>query len=80
MKCIQLLGAANIIVGNIVEQDDDGTYFRTMTMATKNFGYVADEKNLYQLVIYFPETYTAIKYQDVIESVEIIINSRQKLD
>lgn len=69
--------ATNIIRTNNVAQDDDETYFRTMTTDAKEFGYTQDEINLYQLVIYFPENYDTVDYQDIIESIEIIVNSTQ---
>ena len=73
-------GANNIIISNTSGVDADGTYFRTITTNPKTFGYKNDEINFYQLVIYFPEIYTATQYQDVIEGVEIIVNSRQILN
>lgn len=72
-------GATNLITNtnNVVALDDDGTYFRTITMDTEFFGYLQDETNLYQLIIYFPETYKSIAYQDIIEGIEINVNSTQ---
>ena len=70
-------GAVNIINGNDVVQDEDGTYFRHISTLTKTFGYKQDETNIYYLVVYLPKQYDSIDYQNVIESMEIIVNSRQ---
>lgn len=74
-----LPNAENVELSNNILPDDDGTYFRTLTATTEVFGDVDNELNLYKLVIGFPETYRSVEYQDIIESVEIIINSRQVL-
>lgn len=74
------VGATNIITTNNIEQDEYGTYFREIKTDTKSFGYENNESNTYQLVIYFPNTYTATDYQNIIESVEIKINSKQVMD
>lgn len=70
-------GATNIINSDVISQDEDGTYFRTMTTPTNNFGYETNETNTYQLVIHFPATYKSPEYQNLIEGLEIQINSKQ---
>ena len=70
----------NIITSDIISRDEHETYFRILTTEKKTFGYTEDESNLYKLVIYFPETYRDIKYQDVIEGIEIQVNSSQIID
>jgi hypothetical protein len=72
--------AENVELSNNILPDDDGTYFRTLTAKTAFFGDTDNELNLYKLVIGFPETYKSVEYQDIIESVEIIINSKQVLE
>lgn len=72
--------ATNIITQNTIEADSDGTYFRTITTDTKTFGYIQNETNIYQLLVYFPTTYSSVQYQDIVESIEIIINSRQVIN
>jgi hypothetical protein len=74
------VGATDIITTNNIEQDEYGTYFRKIKTDTKSFGYENNESNTYQLVIYFPNTYTSIDYQNIIESVEIKVNSKQVMD
>lgn len=82
-------GATNIITTRTIEQDDDYTYFQTLKTAMKTFGHENMETNTYNLVIYFPELYAAMEYENVIEnvkildyqnmieSIEIVVNSRQ---
>jgi len=68
----------NILEGGTPVADSFGTYFRTFTAATREFGYEEDETNIYELLIEFPANLTSsYAYQDVIESIEIIVNSRQ---
>lgn len=74
------IGAESIITSNIIDLDEDETYFRTIKAEEKEFGFSRDETNNYQLIIYFPETYKDIEYQDIIEYVEIIVDSKQKID
>lgn len=81
-------GATSIIKTNTVEQDDDGTYFRTMTTDTQELLFRTPKTNSYQLVVNFPLSYTdpntntttsynVEKYQDIIEAIEIKVESRQ---
>lgn len=69
--------AVSAIKTNEVAKDDDGTYFRTITTDTQTFLYTKAETNTYQLVIKFPEQYNNIEYQDVIEAIEITVDSKQ---
>ena len=67
----------NVIEEDKTEQDEDGTYFRKITTAKETFSYNSDEKNIYQLKIKFPKQYNQIEYQNIIEGIEININSKQ---
>lgn len=69
--------ATSIIETNEVEQDKDGTYFRTMTTKTEALYYKEPKTNVYQLVIHFPANYNTVEYQDIIEMLEITVDSRQ---
>lgn len=69
--------AVNMIETNEVEQDEDGTYFRTMTTKTEELYYKEPKTNVYQLVIHFPANYNTVEYQDIIEMLEITVDSRQ---
>ena len=60
-------------------QDEDGTYFRIITTETESFSFREDETNIYQLVVHFPQEYNTINYQDIIEGIEITVNSKQIL-
>ena len=70
-------GASTIFTSDNTEQDSDSTYFRNFKTDTKYFSYLYDEKNTYQLVVRFPKDYIDYKYQDIYESIEITIKSKQ---
>lgn len=70
--------SANSIVNlDIVAPDEDGTFFRTLTTSRVYFGFEEVETNEYTLLVYFPETFKNSKYQDLIESIQINIDSQQ---
>ncbi len=69
--------AENAIIDSQVIQDTDGTYFNKFTTDTKYFSHSYNETNTYQLVVYFPETYVDEMYQDIVDSIEITVNSKQ---
>lgn len=70
-------GAQNIIKNNEIVLDEHGTYFRTLTTEKINLSYKVGTTNLYQLVVYFPKEYNTENYQDIIELIEITVNSHQ---
>lgn len=70
-------GSQDIINSANTQIDEHNTYFNLYTTPTSYFGYESDEQNIYQLVVYFPSMYNSIDYQDVIENIEIIIESKQ---
>lgn len=75
--------ATNIIKTNEVKKDseeEDAALFRYITTEKQTLQYTKTETNLYQLVVYFPEDYNTGEYQDVIEAIEITINSNQILE
>lgn len=72
--------AENAITSSDVIQDDDGTYFNVFTTDTKYFNYSYNEVNTYQLVVYFPAIYIDEIYQDIVDSIEITVNSKQIMD
>lgn len=69
--------AEDAITDSDVIQDDDGTYFNIFSTDTKYFTHSYNETNNYQLVVYFPSTYVDEMYQDIIELIEIRIDSKQ---
>lgn len=70
-------GATSIITNNTTVQDDDGTYFRLLTTNTEELQYRTPKTNSYQLVVQFPQNYNTESYQDIIEAIEIKVESRQ---
>ena len=73
-------GAVNVISSTTsVATDSDGTYFKTMVAPSESFTYTQDQQYTYQLVIYFPTAYMSYSYQDIVESIEIVVDSRQVL-
>jgi len=71
--------AENIIGTPQVIQDSDGTYFNVFTTDTEYFSHAYDESNEYQLVVYFPSSLVDERYQDIIDSIEITVDSEQVL-
>ncbi len=69
--------AENIITDEDVVQDDDGTYFNVLSTDRKYFYHTYNETNQYQLVVYFPSTNIDELYQDIVESIEITVDSKQ---
>lgn len=72
--------AESAITGENVIQDSDGTYFNTFTTDTQYFNYSYNETNEYQLVVYFPSNYIDEMYQDIIDSIEITVDSKQVIN
>jgi hypothetical protein len=70
-------GNTNIISSDVISQDSDGTYFRVMTTDEKNFGFASNETNVYKLVVSFDSKYNNITYQNIMESIEIDVSSKQ---
>lgn len=73
-------GTENIFVEDIIQPDEYGTYFRTFTTPKETFEHSKKQTNIYTLVVKFPITYKQPIYQDLIESIEIQINSRQLIE
>ena len=69
----------SIIETNEIQQDEDGTYFRTITTKQEELLYKEPKTNVYNLVIKFPQNYNTKEYQDIIEMLEITIDSAQKM-
>lgn len=72
--------AEDIILTNVVEQDQYETYFRNISANPREFSYQQNQTDEYQLAVYFPIVYKDIAYQNFIESVEIIVESKQILE
>ena len=69
--------ATNLINANnsTIAPDQDGTYFQREELL-----YSTPKTNNYTLVVYYDTTNKEAKYQDTVESVRIIIESRQIID
>ncbi len=74
--------ATNLISSSntVIERDDDGTYFQTFTMSEETLLYQSPKVNNYTLVVKFADYYRNYKYQDMVESVRIVIDSEQIID
>ena len=73
------INAENIAASSSPQPDADGTYFKTILTPKVIFGHTTNQINNYQLIIYFPEIYKSIEYQNIIEVLEIQVNSRQRI-
>ena len=63
-----------------VHADTDGTYFKNFKTSTQTMAHSTKKTDVYYLLIYFPETYkNQPEYQNMIESMEVIIDSKQKV-
>lgn len=69
--------ASNIIVTENIDPDDDGMFLKKIIAPSEYFTYQYDEVNNYTLLIYFPKTYNTYIYHNLIDSVEVVIESRQ---
>ena len=70
----------DIIEIPIITQDEDATYFKQLVEDKQEFPYTQGYTNTYTLVIEFPEEFKGIEYQDIIECIEISIDSKQIID
>jgi len=74
-------GAQDVISSTTsITQDEHGTYFKTMVAPSETFSYTTDQVYSYQLAIYFPRDYMSYQYQDIVESIEIVVDSKQIID
>ncbi len=58
-------------------QDEDGMYFFRFQTPAQNFQRNIEKTDHYQLVVTFPSSYNEETYQDLIDSVEVVINAQQ---
>lgn len=75
-------GSVNLIsaTNTVVSSDSDGTYFQNFTFEKEELYYQTPTTNTYTLVIYFDQTNNDAKYQDVVEGIQIIVDSRQMIE
>ena len=69
--------ATNIISSKEVFQDEDMMYFNRFMTGTRTFSKDKDMIDKYKIIVNFPKEYNDSKYQDLIDSVEVVIESRQ---
>lgn len=72
-SAVNLITSAN----TTIETDEYGTYFLSSTMDSQNLLYNSPKTNNYTLLVYFDESNNSFKYQDVVESVRLVVNSEQ---
>ena len=70
-------GTTNLFEGYTTEQDEYGTYFKTITSSENTFGFEQNETNTYRLEVTFPTEYNSVEYQGIIEALEITVDSQQ---
>lgn len=70
-------GTENLFASYETEQDEHGTWFKTITSTEKTFGFEANETNTYKLQVSFPTAYNSVEYQGIIEALEIKVNAQQ---
>ena len=75
-------GNNNLILSNktFVAKDEYGTYFKTFEIESGELYYSNPSTNSYMLLVYFDKKNNDSKYQGMVESIKIIIDSRQIID
>ena len=63
-----------------IEYDEYNTIFKTITLSKENLLYSTPKTNNYTLLIYYDSNNNDAKYQDTIESIRIVTNSRQIIE
>lgn len=73
-------GLDDILIDREIKQDSDGTYFYIMKTKQEEFGFIENQTNNYKLKIKFPKEYMDFNYQNIVDSIEIIVNSEQVIN
>lgn len=63
-----------------IENDEHNTIFKVITLQKQDLLYGTPSTNNYTLLIYYDESNTNAKYQDTIESIRIVTDSRQIIE
>ena len=69
----------SIIKEQKIEQDEYGTYYNIISTNKEELPFNEDKINKYKLVVKFPKIYDSFEYQNIVEGVIIIVDSRQKI-
>lgn len=72
--------STNIIINDITQPDEYGTYFKKMVTESKKFSHLKDESNSYQMTVVFPKEYEDFEYQGIIEGIIITVKSKQVIE
>lgn len=72
--------STDVIINDITEADENGTYFKKMTTDSTIFSHQKDENNFYQLTVIFPKEYDDFEYQGIIEGIFITVESKQIIE
>lgn len=60
--------------------DEDGMYYNVMETNKENFSYKEKQINNYKLTVKFPIEYINYDYQDIMDSIEIMVLSTQVME
>ena len=69
--------STNIFETEEIVTDEYGTYYRKVSIPTRNLYYKQPVTDKYTLVIEFPIIYNNSLYENCIESIELIVDSKQ---
>lgn len=72
--------STSVIESEVIEADEYGTYFKKITSTTERFSHQQDETNTYKLTIVFPEEYNTVEYQNIVEGINLSIDSKQVIE
>jgi len=70
----------NILLEETINQDEDLMYFRDIRTKSFNFDFKNNQTDLYQLYIYYPTDYDSYEFQNIVENINITIESKQMLE
>ena len=75
-------GATNLATNQntTIERDEYNTIFKTITLSSEELLYNTPKANNYTLLIYYDANNNDAKYQDTIESIRIVTDSRQIIE
>lgn len=62
-----------------IVQDSDDTYFRYINIPQREFGFLIDQTDNFRIEVVLPAIYKSHEYQDIIELIEINVDSKQKI-
>lgn len=68
----------DLVESSETRADDDGTYFKYITVTGGNLGFEQDEQVTYKIHVEFPEDYNLAEYEGIVEYVKITIKSTQR--